>query len=493
MIDGYNFSQEELVDNIHDKTWRMKNLYFIRNKAGKKVLFKMNKTQIKLDNSNSNFNMTLKGRQQGVSTYYLLKYFDDCIWNSHENVVILSHNRESLGKLFRIVKFAYENLPENLRPLLSKGGGSKHEMYFPSINSRISVTLEVRSESVSRLHVSEYGLMMNKQRFNASIEAVPTDGGVISIESTPFGINHFHDDWIDPDFPYNKHFFPWYFHHENIMLNSEIDISTYTDSEKELISKAKKISGIDITKDQIAWRRFKIGQKSLKSFQEEHPEDDVTCFLISGNSVMDLQMLAEKKSNCPEPIEDNGNLKIWEEHETGEEYVIGCDTAEGVGSDYSVASVYKKSTREQVAQLRGHIKPKKFAEGIFSLAERYTGESLNYPVVAVERNNHGHAVLLWLDEHLEYDNLFEHTDGRVGWLTNKVTRPIMVDTLIDAIDSDMILIRDETTIGECMTLIDNNGKIEAMTGKHDDAFIANSIALQMCIEEVNYLERLLRE
>jgi len=494
MIDGYNFTEHELIDNIHDSSWRLKNLYFIRDKGARTILFNKNQTQEQLHKSKSNLNMTLKGRQQGVSTYYLLKYLDKVLWNENMNAVILSHNRESLSKLFRIPKFAYENIPEGLKPRLAKGGGSKHEMYFPDINSRISVTLEVRSEATTHLHVSEYGLMKDKQKFNASIESVPVDTGEISIESTPFGLNHFHDDWVNPDFPYQKHFFPWYFHHENTLAYTELTPKNYTKDEIELVEKAKRISGVEITPHQIAWRRWKVSQKSLRSFQEEHPEDDVTCFLLSGNSVMDLQFLSDQKSKLSEPMYNDGVLKIWEEYEDGEQYVLGADTAEGVGTDYSVAALYHKKTRRQVAQIRGHIKPKKFAEMIFDLCEKYVGYKTEYPMVAVERNNHGHAVLLWLEDHLEYENLYEHVDdGRVGWPTNKVTRPIMIDTFIDAVENEAIHIKDKETYNECMTLIDNNGKIEAMAGKHDDTVMAHGIALQLCLEKPNYLESLLKE
>lgn len=492
MNNVFTFTPTELVMSIHSKKWRMDNLYVIRNKAGKTVLFRKNATQERLDRSKSRWNMTLKGRQQGVSTYYIIRYLDDVLWTENENAVIQSHDRQSLSKLFRICNFAYKNMPEEIKPRIAKGGGSKHEMYFPDINSRISVALEVRSESVSKLHISEYAFM-DKQRFNASIEAVPTDTGEVSIESTPFGMNHFHDDWVNPDFPYKKHFFPWYFHHENTLKNSGLPTSSYTDEEKELVAKAKKLFDLQIHADQIAWRRFKIAQKDLRTFQEEHPEDDVTCFLVSGNSVMDLQMLSDMKNNVSEPLEDNGTVKVWEEYRQGETYVLGADTAEGVGTDYSVATLYHKQSRVQVAQIRGHIKPKRFAEMIVELCDKYVGYQTMPPLVAVERNNHGHAVLLWLEEHLEYDNLFTHTDDRIGFITNKVTRPIMLDTLIDAIDSEMVKINDLTTIDECMTLVDNNGKIEAMSGKHDDCVMAHAIALQMCLESGNYLENLLKE
>ncbi len=482
-----NLKANDIVENITSSTWRLNNLYYIRNKKGKKVLFKMNDTQEVLHKDKSQYVMCLKGRQQGVSTYYILKYFDQVLWNDNQNVVILSHDRSSLKKLFRIVRFAYASLPEGLRPVIAKGGGSANEMFFPVLNSRISVTLEARSESITHLHVSEYGFM-KKERFDASTEAVPLETGFISIESTANGMNHFHDDYFDEDFPYSKHFFPWFFHRENnVKTNIEINL---TPDEQTLADWAFEKFGVELTKEQIAWRRFKIKQNGMAKFAQEHPENERHCFLTSGNKVMDLEIISDLLKNARDPLSNEDGLKIWEEHDRDKTYVIGADTAEGVGSDYSVGVVLEKGSKRNVATLRGHFAPKVFAEKLVELAKLYTGPRRE-PMIAVERNNHGHAVLLWLDSTLGYMNLYEHTDGKLGWSTNGVTRPIMIDTFIDAVHNGFFLTDDKDILGECMTLIDNNGKIEAMDGKHDDTIIASAIALQGLSSKNNYLEDLM--
>ena len=55
----------------------------------------------------------------------------------------------------------------------------------------------------------------------------------------------------------------------------------------------------------------------------------------------------------------------------------------------------------------------------------------------------------------------------------------MIDKFIDALELDYLKIYDKDILSECLTLIDNNGKIEAASGKHDDLIIACSIALQV--------------
>lgn len=88
------------------------------------------------------------------------------------------------------------------------------------------------------------------------------------------------------------------------------------------------------------------------------------------------------------------NLTVHVPPQAGHSYVIGADPAGGSPqSDESAAAVLDAVTGEQVATLAGRIEPDIFA-GALDAAGRYYN---NAPVL-VERNNHGHAVLLWLRE-----------------------------------------------------------------------------------------------
>ena len=483
-LEGINEDPMRIIANYANPKWRISNLYHITNKAKKRVIFRPNVIQQKLHEFDGRYTMALKARQIGISTYYVLKYLDIAAWNTNINVCIQSHDRESIEKLFRIAKYAYNKMDPAIAPRLDRGGGSKYAMYFPEVNSRMYVSLEARSDTISHLHVSEYGLMKNKDRFNASIDAVPIDTGTISIESTPKGLNHFYEDWNNDEFPFKKFFFPWYF-------NPEYKVSSYyegkvsaslTDDETKLKQKAHKLYGIKITHDQIRFRRHQIKVKGKSSFLEEYPEDDQTCFLTSGNPVMDMELIKSFILDAPNPITDHEWMKIYEHYNRSEMYVCGCDTAEGVGSDYSVATIFKVSSREQVAQIRGHWKPSDFAHHVDELCTRYHTGGRMKPLLAVERNNHGHAVLLELNEHIDYPNLYMHKDGRPGWVTDRVSRPIMIDTFVDGVENQTIKLNDKHTLNECMTLVDNGGKIEAMGSKYDDCVIAGAIGIQMCIE-----------
>ena len=469
------------MSTLGNKDWRMSSLYKIVNKHGKRVTFLENSIQRKIRKNPHKRKRILKARQFGVSTGCILNLFDETIWNQDSTNVIIAHEQDAIKKLFRIVTRAYKFLPDELKPRVDRGGGSKYELYFPDINSRIYCDLESRGDTIQNLHISEAAFVEDISRIRATVEAVPLHGGVTA-ETTPNGLgNHFYDDWSDPTSSYANLFFPWYAHDEYHMDGSLVD--GYTDEELELISKAKKLYGIDISRDQIAFRRFK--RSELKAlFAQEYPEDDQTCFLSTGDAVMDLVLVKQKLDACPEPIEEKDGVRIYKPMDKGGLYVIGADVAEGaslVSGDFSSATVFDAKRREQVATFHGRLKPSDFAHALNALAKRYVVHKTRWPLLAVERNNHGHACLLELNEHIKYQNLYINKDERPGWVTDRVTRPLMIDGFIETVESGSFKYNDRTMLKECLTLIDDGGKIQAADGKHDDTIISAAIGLQMCV------------
>ena len=299
---------KELYKNCLDPYWRLTNLYSIIDKQANKIPFKENVVQKRINQSKQLRKMILKARQFGVSTNELIKLLDWVMFNENSTAAIIAHKQDAIEKLFRIPKLAYELLPDQLKPELDRGGGSKYEMYFPQINSRIYCDLEVRGGTVGRLHVSEAAFMKDSAKLKATLQAVPITTGQVTIETTPNGIaNYFYDMWTDLDSVYEKMFFPWYIFPEyKLPISKPLDL---TEEEIALIDKAKKLYNIDVTHEQIAYRRFKKSEmrkssfdKTVVSFEQEYPEDDKTCFLTSGDAVIDLMKIQELISNSFDPI-----------------------------------------------------------------------------------------------------------------------------------------------------------------------------------------------
>src|SRR3990167_2396196 len=466
---------------IKDKVWRLNNLYKIKNKKYNLVYFQQNKIQ-RILNDPAKRKIILKARQFGISTNEIISCYDDAIWNDNYVSCILAHENDGIKKLFEIVRRAHESLNESIRPDLDRGGGSKYEFKFPKNGSKIYCDLESRGDTINRLHISEIAFIKEPERVIATMEAVPLDG-IITWESTPNGIgNMFYEKWQDPG-PFKKFFFPWYIFDEYKMKPPKDMI--LTEEELSLKDYAKKFFNVDLSNDQIEFRRFKK-HDAKHLFVQEYPEDSETCFLSSGDSVFNLIKIKSLLDNCKKPIKEIDGIKIWKERDSKKNYVIGCDTSEGVKKDSSVSHVYSHQDRELVATFRSNnIKPSDFAHKINELANIYTIKTGLKPLVGVERNNHGHAVLLELDEHIRYPNIYVHVDDKKGWLTDRVTRPLMLDTFIDGLENNNIIINDTITLMECMTFINDNGRQEAAPNKNDDCIMASSLALQLILRSKN--------
>lgn len=466
------------LENLSDPKWRLANLYKITDKNARLEIFKPNSVQKKIQESQAKRKITLKARQFGITTEAVLRRFDSCIWNKNRTVCILAHKQGVLDKIFRIVKTAYRNLPDNLRPVLDRGGGGMYEYRFPEQNSIIYTTLEVRGGTIHELHVSE-AAFIPKERIDATLQAVPLDG-IVEFESTPNGLNHFYDLWGESEDGYERFFFPWFFHAEyRIPVGVPLTLS---DDEQRLTAFALSRFNIRLSHEQINFRRYKIKELGYRIFQQEYPEDDQSCFLASGSNPFDTAKLKAKLQALPPGPPDVANgICIYEPYDKTKSYVIGADPAEGVRSDNSAACVVCVQDKREVASFAGQHGPSEFADKLYALGKLYS-HAHKWPLLAIERNNHGHAVILKLHEVLNYPNLWKAPDEKIGHHTNLVTRPLLLDTFIEAVDSGTFTLRTKELFAECLTLVDNNGKIEAEDGKKDDRVIAAALAIKLALE-----------
>ena len=176
------------------------------------------------------------------------------------------------------------------------------------------------------------------------------------------------------------------------------------------------------------------------------------------------------------------SLEVWEQPESRNAYVMGVDTAEGLGhGDYSVIQVLNVRSGEQVAIWHGHIAPDFLADEVDSL-----GRWFNKALCCVESNNHGLTTITEL-RHLGYPNLFRKrqlnsVNNRIGqeygWKTTRTSKPLMIDDLSSALRNEELIIRDRHTLAELRTFVRNDRG--SMNGSpYDDRVMALALANQM--------------
>lgn len=176
-----------------------------------------------------------------------------------------------------------------------------------------------------------------------------------------------------------------------------------------------------------------------------------------------------------EPIENNSvpffhyGLRVYREPKFYEEFVISADPAEGnPSSDDSVAHVLELRTGEECAVLQGKIEPSDFAGFLDELSKYY-----NDAAILPERNNHGHAVILALEEVYNQSVMPSNQDDRPGWATSQKSKALMYTYCADALRDRTTVIHDEITYLQLASI--GGDKLEAPEGEFDD--VATSFAL----------------
>ena len=146
------------------------------------------------------------------------------------------------------------------------------------------------------------------------------------------------------------------------------------------------------------------------------------------------------------------SLEVWREPDGMHAYVMGVDTAEGLGhGDYSCIQVLDVGTGEQAAIWHGRIPPDALAVEVTRLGLWYRDA-----LCCVESNNHGLTTITMLRQ-LGYPRLFRQrslnrTTNKVsqefGWRTTRTSKPLMIDDLGMALRNDELSLYDVNTVQE---------------------------------------------
>ena len=109
----------ELVEKLlSDQYWRLNHLYSIVDKRGRQITFEMNWAQKELFENMHYCNLVLKARQLGISTFICILFLDQCLFGKNVSAGIIAHTMEDGQHLFNRIKFAYDNLPDDIKKLI---------------------------------------------------------------------------------------------------------------------------------------------------------------------------------------------------------------------------------------------------------------------------------------------------------------------------------------------------------------------------------------
>jgi hypothetical protein len=485
----------ELRDKKFTARQYIENYLWIVDKKRKKVPFVLNNIQNLLFEHQTHRDLVLKPRKPGVSSFILAEWLIACILEDNTQAVVISHEKGATQKLLARVYYYLDTMA--IRPKTSRE--SANEISFPETKSSFYIGTAGskafgRGSDITHLHVSEFDWWENADMLTGVLEACVPDAHIV-VETTANGFgSQFHKLWQasrNNQSEFKCHFFGWYDDEENTRpLEKPLVL---TKEEKDL----KK--AYNLTDERINWRRWKLRTMAKPElFPQEFPANETEAFLFSGRMFFNTERLRVYEANCIEAIDhgelakrndkveflpsESGSLRIYERPKPGHHYVIGGDVAEGLGQDFSTATVIDKSTGNTVATMKQDVDPSTWGYELAKLGQFY-----NWAFMAVESNNHGLTSLTVLKDTWKYPNNLiyysrtidkatnQETD-RIGFRTNDATRPLILDNLYNQIIEGTIGIKAKEIISEMMSFVINkNGKAEAQPGGNDDFVMSTAI------------------
>jgi len=482
--------------------------YKIKDKEGHLVNLKFNHAQqevydiIKRDYGKKPVRIIiLKARQLGISTFTeaITTYLTTNQPNT--DAVILAHINESASKIYEMTQLFINELPEGLKP--RQKYSNRKMLMFDDDNNGLKSSIRVmvandstRGGTYKLAHLSEVAFWEHPEDALLALnQAVPmSNESMIVIESTANGFNHFYNLWQDATNGRNDYtpiFFPWYVDPDYSRPYDGFTLSLYEADIKERFN---------LTLDQLQWRRWCIANNcggDETKFRQEYPITPEEAFITSGASVFNTEIILEHMKTLGEPLRQGyfsydydgmhltnihwindplGYIKIYREPTTGFT-AMGGDTA-GDGEDFFTAQVIDQDGN-LCATLHKQFDSDLYVKQIYCLGALYNS------LIAVESNFDTHPNLelqrlryprLYVRE--KYDQIVKDVQEKYGFRTTSLTRPIIIDQLVEIAREHIEKICDRETLQEMLSFVRIKNKPQASEGTHDDLVMALAIAYE---------------
>jgi hypothetical protein len=459
----------------------------VRDRGGKLQPLVANAAQRQFEERRGRQNIVLKARQMGVTTWVAGRFFLRTITKPGTLTLQVAHTREAAEAIFQMVQRMWVQLPAEWKEgPLKRSRANAGQMVFGEMDAEYRVasacdTSAGRGLSIQNLHCSEVSRWPGDAAETlAGLRAALTPDGEMVLESTPYGAyGAFYEEWgagVDQagaEAALVRHFMPWWM--EAAYVGPCVDAAEMAEDERLLVER-QGLSG-----EQIGYRRGL--ERSYGGLRlQEFAEDPGTCFRATGACFFDVEAIDLRLAEM-EPVFETrrgGALQIWYRVEPGREYVVAVDSAGGgEDGDFAAVQVVDRETGMQCAELQERLRPADLAKAAVELAKEY-----GTATIAVERNNHGAAVLAYLETSERYARVWRGRGEReAGWLTTAVSKPEMVARIGTLLTERPEIFRSRRLLGECRTFVSGErGKSGAAAGAHDDLVMAMAVAQAVRVE-----------
>lgn len=300
----------DFLKGMASPEWRLRNLYWVIDEDGQKVLFIPRPEQEKLYREMWWRNIILKARQLGFSLAIQLLMLDTCLFTDNTNAAIIADTEPNATIIFRKVKFAYDNLPSSVLASRKLSRDSATELIL-SNNSSLRVATSARSSTLQFLHVSEFGKICahypERAREIVTGSLPAAQSGVTFIESTAEGREGAFYEMTTKSraladekkalarLEYKFHFAPWW---ANPRYRDDPGAITIGGKDHDYFNKVESLISREIEAEQRAWyvatRDNQFGA-DWALMKQEHPSVPDEAFEQSQLGVYYAEQLASAR------------------------------------------------------------------------------------------------------------------------------------------------------------------------------------------------------
>jgi hypothetical protein len=334
----------------------------------------------------------------------------------------------------------------------------------------------LRSFTPAAALISEAAYAPDLEEVLAQVDAAVGDG-ILIIESTAANPNDFFSNLVRGAPENGWHLITMFWHEHPAYCDPAALIPADFETSLTDTEKAQQ-TAYHLTLGQLHWRRRTLNRLgSEHKFRREYPGNIDDCFLDREGGFFEDNLLSQVNVVEHQLHGEHVGREIEKPH-PHDRYVVGVDVGGGVGGDYSALAVVSVATMQPVYTERSNkLTPQQWAHRVIQVASRY-----NSALVLAESNNHGHALLLEM-QNCGYNAQWR--DPRTGkpWVTTLQSKLDAYATLREALQ--LVRIMDRPTWLELRSLTIPPGKIapEAPKGGYDDAATALALAYR-CARDI---------
>lgn len=460
----------ELRKCAKDPAYFARNYVMIKHAKRGKIKFNLYPYQeemLKMYQENR-YNIILSARQTGKTetTCAFLLWF--AIFHSDKTILVVSNKASNAKEMIGKIQYAYEELPEWLKPGIDDASWNKHECAFDNksrILAQATSTDSGRGLAISLLYCDEFAFVRPhiQAEFWDSVSPTLSTGGSCIISSTPNGdSNLFAELW----------------------RKATLDASDNVFRHKHVAWDAPPGRDETFKKQQIAI----LGERK---WRQEYECD----FLSSDGGLMDSYIMGsiqkEVEMRNPEFIirEDNVEHKFFAKINPLSTYIIGVDPATGSGLDFSSIQVFEFPSMFQVMEYRSNVMSSVHVYGMLKKIINFIAATGAQVYFSAENNGVGQGVIsLYMADENPPRATFVSEEGKtkLGIVTSPKSKIRTCEKMKGMVEKRAVTLTSDLLVKELKSYVRKNGSYAAQIGATDDCISAFLIVIRIIEEIANY-------